>query len=134
MTIEDEQRIIELIREQVSNLFASDRYTFQKNIQMMDGRNIQLGSATGTKIGLGVNSLTEGQKLGFFNATPTKQFPYNRGGNTGLVGGFTAGSGTAVKSDSVFNGTNAAGADAGGNAYSIGDIVTMLKFLGIFAA
>lgn len=48
--------------------FVSDHYTFSQHIQMFDGRNIQLGKTTGTKIGTETT-----QKLGFFNATPVSQ-------------------------------------------------------------
>lgn len=58
------QRVEELERI-IHDLVLSDRYMFQKNLQYMDGRNIQLGIGTGTKIG------TAGtQKMGFYGATP----------------------------------------------------------------
>lgn len=56
------------ILEQWNKLSLSDRYIFQKNVQFMDGRNVQLGLTTGTKIGTSAS-----QKLGFFNATPVIQ-------------------------------------------------------------
>ena|SRR3990167_10463308 len=62
---------IALLRNIIFQLIKSDRYTFQKNIQMLDGRNIQLATGTGTKIGTAGGST--GQKLGFFNATPVVQ-------------------------------------------------------------
>jgi hypothetical protein len=49
----------------LSSMNKSDRFIFAKLLQIMDGRNIQVGLATGTKIG------TAGtQKLGFFGTTP----------------------------------------------------------------
>ena len=63
-----ELRIREIIRNELGSLLKSDRYTFEKLIQIMDGRNIQVGLTTGTKIGTAT-----GQKLGFFNATPVVQ-------------------------------------------------------------
>lgn len=46
----------------------SDRYMFQRDIQMLDGRNIQLARGTGTQIGTASD-----QKLGFFGKTPVVQ-------------------------------------------------------------
>ena len=43
----------------------SDRYMFQRDIQMVDGRNIQLARGTGTQIGTATD-----QKLAFFGGTP----------------------------------------------------------------
>lgn len=60
-----EEKIRQIIREEIASLFASDRYIFSKLIQILDGRNIQLGITTGTRIGTGAT-----QKLSFFNATP----------------------------------------------------------------
>lgn|SRR3990167_4252654 len=59
---------IELLENFVKSLNLSDRYIFQKNIQIMDGRNVQLALGTGTKIGTAIS-----QKLGFFNKTPIIQ-------------------------------------------------------------
>lgn len=64
----DEQKIRQLIREELSALIKSDRYEFHKNISILDGRDIQLGTVTGTKIGTAT-----GQKIGFYNATPIIQ-------------------------------------------------------------
>src|SRR3990167_8084793 len=64
----NEIRIREIIREELGKLEKSDRYTFSKLIQILDGRNIQLGQTTGTKIG---TSATD--KLGFYNKTPIIQ-------------------------------------------------------------
>lgn len=62
-----EQRIEELER-QLSILIRSDRYTFQKDIQMQDGRKI----ITGKSNGLTICSATD-QKVGFFGVTPVVQ-------------------------------------------------------------
>lgn len=66
---------LELLQREVSELKAiinalvfSDRYVFQRDIELFDGRNIQLASGTGTKIGTAAT-----QKLGFFGATPVVQ-------------------------------------------------------------
>ena len=56
------------MREQLSAFEASDRYTIQKLLQMFDGRNIQLGRTTGTKIGL-----SSSEKLGLWGQVPVDQ-------------------------------------------------------------
>lgn len=61
--------------------------------------------------------------IGFFAATPVV-----KPATTGSVTGFVAGSGTASKSDSVWAGA------AGATAYTVGDIVTALKALGLLTA
>lgn len=66
-----EQKIRELIREELGSLIKSDRFTFEKLIQIIDGRNIQVGLTTGTKIGTAGG--TNGQKIGFFNQSPAVQ-------------------------------------------------------------
>ena len=60
-----------IIREELSSLIGIDRYLFQKNIQIFDGRNIQTGRTNGTKIG--TEGGATGQKIGFFNKTPVTQ-------------------------------------------------------------
>lgn len=62
------QKDMKEIKGMLSLLIGSDRYTVQKDLELFDGRNIQVASGTGTKIG------TEtAQKLGFYNATPVNQ-------------------------------------------------------------
>ena len=52
----------------INHLVNSDRYVFQKHLQIMDGRNIQLALGTGTKIGTATT-----QKMGFFGVAPVVQ-------------------------------------------------------------
>lgn len=56
---------VELLERVIQDLVFSDRYVFQRNIQMMDGRNIQLAKGTGTQIGTDTD-----QKLAFFGGVP----------------------------------------------------------------
>ena len=63
-----EEQIRQFIREEFSSLVKSDRYTFEKLLQILDGRNIQFGVTVGTKIGTATN-----QKFGFYNKTPVDQ-------------------------------------------------------------
>lgn len=62
------EQVRQIIREELASLLKSDRYLFEKHIQMADGRNIQTGLTTGTKIGTAAT-----QKLGFFGVTPVDQ-------------------------------------------------------------
>lgn len=65
-----EQRI-EQLEARLAAIEKSDRYTFQKTVQLSDGRALVVGRTTGTKIASegGAN----GQKLGFFGVTPVTQ-------------------------------------------------------------
>lgn len=63
-----EQQVREIIKNELRELFYPDRYIFHKTIQVLDGRNIQVGKSNGTKIGTETT-----QKLGFFNKTPIVQ-------------------------------------------------------------
>lgn len=63
-----EEEVRQIIREELSNLLAIDRYTFQKHLQIFDAKNIQLGRTTGTKIGTATT-----QKLAFYGVTPVDQ-------------------------------------------------------------
>lgn len=60
-----EEQVKQIIREELKELLFSDRYIFHKAIQILDGRNIQTGRTTGTKIGTDTN-----QKLAFYGTTP----------------------------------------------------------------
>jgi hypothetical protein len=64
----DEARIRQIIREELATLLGADKFVFQKHVQLFDGRNIQTGRTTGTKIGTAAD-----QKLGFFGVTPVAQ-------------------------------------------------------------
>ncbi len=56
---------VELLERVIQDLVFSDRYVFQRSLQIMDGRNIQLAKGTGTQIGTDTD-----QKLAFFGGTP----------------------------------------------------------------
>ena len=62
-----EQRLSQ-VEGLLNQLIRSDRMTFYKHLQILDGRNIQLGQGIGTKIGIAITD-----KLGFYNATPIIQ-------------------------------------------------------------
>lgn len=91
---------------------------FGDNVQIADGKNVVLGTTTGTKIGTAAT-----QKLGFYNSTPTAQ-----PSTAGTTAGYTSGTSTAVTIDGKFTG------NTGATAYTVGDIVNALKKLGLLAA
>ena len=68
MTPQEEQQIRQIIQEEISGFFGSDKFLFKKHIQLFDGRNIQLGKTTGTKFGKATD-----EKLSFHNSTPVIQ-------------------------------------------------------------
>src|SRR3990167_9352971 len=111
-----ENQVRQIIRDELQELLASDRYIFHKLVQFLDGRNVQFGLTTGTKFGTDVS-----QKLGFWNKSPVVQFQ-----PVGQTAGFTVvGGGTAVQEVSNFTG------GTGSQVYTIGDIVRALKLCGI---
>lgn len=61
-------QVRQIIREELANFDATERYTIQKLMQFFDGRNIQLGKTAGTKIGTAAT-----QKLSFHGVTPVIQ-------------------------------------------------------------
>jgi len=69
--IEIKQLVEQMIAEKLQNVFKNDRYVFDKNIQVLDGRKIQVGKTTGLTIG--TEGGATGQKLGFFSATPVAE-------------------------------------------------------------
>ena len=63
-----EQKVREIIRQELGNFILTDKYIFEKLVQFLDGRNIQLGKTTGTKIGTASD-----QKLSLWGVTPVDQ-------------------------------------------------------------
>ena len=61
----NEEKIREIIREEIYAFNKVNKFEFSKRIQIRDGKNIQLGRTTGTKIGTAIDQL-----LGFYGATP----------------------------------------------------------------
>lgn len=59
---------IKELEGRLNKLDVSDRLIFYKLTQILDGRHVQLGLSTGTKIGTATT-----QKLGFFNKSPVVQ-------------------------------------------------------------
>lgn len=112
----NENEVRRIIREEFEEMLASDRYIFHKLVQFLDGRNIQVGLTTGTKIGTSTS-----QKIGFFNSTPVAQTA-----PTGIITGFVdSGLGTNITEQDSFTG------GTGTEVYTIGDVISKLKLLGI---
>ncbi len=65
MTQPELEQLVLQLKGRLDAYELSDRFIFLKTVQMGDGRNIQLGKTTGTKIGTAAD-----QKLGFYGATP----------------------------------------------------------------
>lgn len=61
----DEAKVRQIIREELAYFIAANAFIFDKPIQILDGRTITVGRATGTMIATGTD-----QKLGFFGHTP----------------------------------------------------------------
>jgi hypothetical protein len=60
-----EQQVRQIIRDELQELLATDRYIFSKSVQFLDGRNIQTGRTVGTQIGTATD-----QKIGFLGKAP----------------------------------------------------------------
>jgi len=88
------------------------------NVEGTSNPGVITGGVFGTKVAASVT-----ETVGFYGTTGAVQHA-----TTGNVTGFAAGSGTASKSDSAWDGA------AGATGYTVGDIVTALKALGILAA
>ena len=61
-----EEQVRQLIREEMASVLGG--HVFSKHIQLLDGRNIQTGKTTGSKIATETT-----QKIGFYNTTPIAQ-------------------------------------------------------------
>src|SRR3990167_3078102 len=108
----NEEQVRTIIRDELEQVLKSDRFSIYKLVQLLDGRNIQLGVATGSKIGTATT-----QKMGFLNKTPvvqqttTSQTPATFAANT-----------SGITNDS-----------ATWDSYTIGDIVAILRAFGLIA-
>lgn len=63
-----DEKIRQIIREELRQLIKNDKYVFHKLIQILDGRNVQLGRNTGTQLGTATDQL-----LGLWGTTPVNQ-------------------------------------------------------------
>ena len=64
----NEEQVRQIIREEIGRFYTKDKFIFFKHTQILDGRNIQIGITTGTKIGTAST-----QKIGFYGTAPTAQ-------------------------------------------------------------
>lgn len=116
---EDKQEIRQIMQEELFSFREkeldfnkTDRFTFEKLIQLLDGRNLQLGKTTGSKIGTATD-----QKLAFFNSTPIIQQ------TTSSQTAATFAANTSGISDDT----------ATWDGYTVGDIVAILQAFGLIA-
>ena len=68
MTPDQIEEVRSIIHNEFQEFLASDRYIFHKPFQMLDGRNVQFGKTTGTKMGTETS-----QKVAFYGVTPVIQ-------------------------------------------------------------
>jgi len=119
MTPEIELQLLKQKLERLENFMNSfvfsDRYISQKHLQLAEARDINFGSNKGTRI-----APVTTQKLSFWGQTPISQ-----PSSTGETAGMTAPGGTNATNQSTFTGNN------GSTAYTISDLVSHLKNLGI---
>lgn len=64
----DEARIRQIFQEEFAKKIGQDKYVFTRNVQLANGRNIELAKDVGTNIGTETT-----QKLGFWGVTPVVQ-------------------------------------------------------------
>ena len=107
----NEEQVRNIIRDELEQLIKSDRYTFHRTIQILNGRNVILGTADGSKIG------TEStQKIAFLGSTPVSQQGTTQDGVT-----FVANT-SGISNDSATY-----------DSYSVGDIIKILKKFGLIS-
>ena len=110
-----EEKIREIIRDEIYAFNKVAKFEFGKRIQIRDGKHIQLGRTIGTKIGTAID-----QKLGLWDKTPIVQ-----PSSTGEATGVTVGEGSALTHTATFTG------NSGATAYTISDIIKHLKAIGM---
>lgn len=104
------------LEQLVHRLIKQDRYFIERNVHLADGVKFLIPSGEGVLFGN-----DDASKIGFFGVPPVAQPP----GDTAAVGHF-GGSGTAVKHDDVWTGS-----DVGSTGWSINGILDALKDLGL---
>lgn len=71
---EEIEKEIEIMKSEIQSLrsklafIKSDRFVFSRLLQLMDGRNLQTGRSTGSKIGLSAN-----EKVSVYGVSPVIQ-------------------------------------------------------------
>ena len=94
----NEEQIRQLIAEELAKFIRNDRWIFDKNIQILDARHIQVGRTNGLKIGTEgyVSASNQGQKIGFYGVTPVVQHAAISSPGSGGVAGVDQGSRDAI--------------------------------------
>lgn len=75
----DETRVRQIIQEELARFVKLSTYTFDRDVVLQDGKDIQTGNTTGTTIGTDAN-----QKVGFHGSRTTQYaaIAYPVGGST----------------------------------------------------
>jgi hypothetical protein len=71
MTTMDEntkKEVAEIVHKELARILGSDRYIFTRDLELANGRNIQVGRSVGTSIGTATD-----QKLSVYGETPVVQ-------------------------------------------------------------
>lgn len=63
-----EDAVRKIIQDELKELLKIDRFVFNKHLQILDARNIQLGRTNGTQIGTATDQL-----LSFYGVAPVNQ-------------------------------------------------------------
>ena len=73
----DEQRIRQIFAEEFAKKLGQDKYVFTRDMEIANGRNIDLGKSVGTMFGTEgyVSGSNTGQKIAFLGKTPRVQYP-----------------------------------------------------------
>lgn len=85
----DEEQVKKIIDERLEYFLKSDKFVFNRLIQILDGRNMQTGRTNGTMIGTASD-----QKIAFFGNAPVAK----QGAIGDPTGGGTAGVDTPCRS------------------------------------
>lgn len=113
MTPEERALLMQTI-ERLDKLERSDHYRFEKRVVLADGVGLDFSGNVGSKLGSSTS------KLSFYGATPVVK-------STGGIGrqDISADGGIAANRGTTYTG------NTGSTAYSVGDLVYVLKTLGL---
>ena len=66
----NEEQVRAIIHQELAGLLKSNRYVFERDIEIADGRNIRFSGNNGGRVGQSASS-----KIGFYGKTPAIQPP-----------------------------------------------------------
>lgn len=103
---------VKMLEGLIFNLVRSDRYTVAKDVEILNGRKIQLGTSEGTQMGTATD-----QKLAVLGSTPIIQQTTT----------------SQTPASFVSNSSDIADDTATWGGYTMGDIVAILQAFGFIA-